>query len=394
MDRSVIPNDAQPAALREADDGSLLEFLLPLAQNWGRLLVLPLLVGVVAVGGSFLIAPTFQASTTLLPPQQPQSLAAGALASIGALTGLPTGASRSPADQYVSLMLSNNSTDRLIDKFKLMQGYGFEERWRTRKELLDSTLIAVGKKDGLITVAVEDEDPKRAAALANQYVDELRRLTSELAVTEAQERRMFFEGQLKSTKDKLAQAQAALQASGFTVESLKAEPKAAAEGYARLRAELTTAEVRLQAARGAFTDTAPELRQLQDTVVALRGQLSRSENARDPSANVSADYVSKYREFKYQETLFELMARQFELARVDESREGALIQVVDVAMPPEKKLRPKRATYGIVATLVAFVLMAGLVIVRARLREAARSDPIAHARWLKFKAALGLRGRA
>ena len=390
MDRSVIPKDAQPA-LDKAEDGSLLEFLTPLAQNWGRLLVLPLLLGVVAVGGSFIFSPVFQASTTLLPPQQTQSLAAGALASLGALTGLPTGSSRSPADQYVSLMLSNNATDKLIDKFKLGQAYGFDERWRVRKELVDSTVITVGKKDGLITVAVEDVDPKRAADLANQYVDELRRLTAELAVTEAQERRLFFEAQLKGTKEKLAQAQAALQSSGFTVESLRAEPKAAAEGYARLRAELTTAEVRLQAARGAFTDTAPELRQLQDTVTALRGQVARSESASNPSSNVSADYVSKYREFKYQETLFELMARQFELARVDESREGALIQVVDVATPPEKKLRPKRSIYGIVGTLLAFVLLAGLVIVRARLRESERSDPAAHARWLKFKAALGLR---
>ena len=390
MDRSVIPKDARPAS-DKAEDGSLLEFLTPLAQNWGRLLVLPLLLGVVAVGGSFIFSPVFQASTTLLPPQQTQSLAAGALASLGALTGLPTGSSRSPADQYVSLMLSNNATDKLIDKFKLGQAYGFDERWRVRKELVDSTVITVGKKDGLITVAVEDVDPKRAADLANQYVDELRRLTAELAVTEAQERRLFFEAQLKGTKEKLAQAQAALQSSGFTVESLRAEPKAAAEGYARLRAELTTAEVRLQAARGAFTDTAPELRQLQDTVTALRGQVARSESASNPSSNVSADYVSKYREFKYQETLFELMARQFELARVDESREGALIQVVDVATPPEKKLRPKRSIYGIVGTLLAFVLLAGLVIVRARLRESERSDPAAHARWLKFKAALGLR---
>ena len=393
MDRSVIPTEGQPATGKAGEDGSLIEFLTPLAQNWGRLLVLPLLVGVAAVGGSFIFSPVFQASTTLLPPQQTQSLAAGALASLGALTGLPTGGSRSPADQYVSLMLSNNATDKLIDKFKLGEAYGFDERWRVRKELVDSTTINVGKKDGLITVAVEDVDPKRAAALANQYVDELRRLTAELAVTEAQERRLFFEGQLKATKEKLAQAQAALQSSGFTVESLRAEPKAAAEGYARLRAELTTAEVRLQAARGAFTDTAPELRQLQDTVIALRGQVARSESASNPSSNVSADYVSKYREFKYQETLFELMARQFELARVDESREGALIQVVDVATPPEKKLRPKRSVYGIVGTLVAFVLLAGLVLVRARLREAERNDPVAHARWLKFKAALGFRGK-
>jgi len=382
--------NAEPdvTSLREADD-SLLEFLTPLAQNWGRLLLLPLLAGSIAVAATFLITPSFQASTTLLPPQQQQGLAAGALASLGALTGLPTGSARTAADQYVSLMLSNNATNRLIDKFDLKEGYGFPQVWRTRKELLDNTAILVGKKDGLITISVEDVDPKRAALLANEYVAELRRLTSELAVTEAQERRMFFEGQLNVTKEKLAQAQVALQSSGFSAEALTAEPKAAAEAFARLRAELTTAEVRLQAARGLFTDATPELRQLQDTVVALRGQLARSESARTPSSNVSADYISKYREFKYQETLFELIARQFELARVDESREGALIQVVDVAMPPERKMRPKRSVYGIVVALVSFVLLAALALVRAHLRQAETQNPDEYARWLKFKAALG-----
>ena len=383
-----MTTEPEPVVPQE-EDGSLLEFVTPLAQNWGKLVVLPLLAGVISVSASFLIAPVYQASTTLLPPQQQQGLAAGALASLGALTGLPTGSARTAADQYVSLMLSNNATDKLINKFNLKEGYGFPQLWRTRKELLDNTAILIGKKDGLITVSVADEDPKRAALLANEYVVELRRLTSELAVTEAQERRMFFEGQLQATRDKLAQAQTALQASGFTTEALTAEPKAAAEAYARLRAELTTAEVRLQAARGRFTDATPELRQLQDTVVALRGQLNRIESARTPGSSPNADYITKYREFKYQETLFELIARQFESARVDESREGALIQVVDVATPPERKMKPKRSVYGIVASIVGFVLLAGFILLRARLRQSQKQDPDEYARWLKFKAALG-----
>ena len=143
--------------------------------------------------------------------------------------------------------------------------------------------------------------------------------------------------------------------------------------------------------RSSFADTAPEVRTLQGTVAALRTQLSRSEASRDP-AELGPDYVSKYREFKYRETLYELVAQQFELARVDESREGALIQIVDVASPPERKLRPKRSLYGIFAAVGAFVLLAGWTIAGARIRQAEHSDPTTYARWQAFRRAF--RGRA
>jgi tyrosine-protein kinase Etk/Wzc len=151
-----------------------------------------------------------------------------------------------------------------------------------------------------------------------------------------------------------------------------------------------TAEVRLQAIRGNFAEGAPEVRQLQDTIGALRAQLARTEAPREPT-DANQDYVSKYREFKYQETLFELMARQYELARVDESREGTLVQVVDVAKEPERKTRPKRSQYGIATTLGVFLIYAVWLSVRWNLRRARDSDPVAFQRWLRFKAALGLR---
>jgi capsule polysaccharide export protein KpsE/RkpR len=369
--------------------GGLYELLLPLAQHWGRLLVVPLVAGAIAVAGSYLVPQTFTASALLLPPQPQQTLTTGAIASFASLAGLSAGGPRSPADQYVSLMLSSNATDRIIDRFKLMEVYGADQRWKARRDLLEATAITVGKKDGLLNISVEDESPQRAADIANAYVDELKRLTGELAITEAQSRRAFFEQQLKQTQQRLIAAQTALQASGFSQGALKAEPRAAAEGYARLRAELATAEVRLQAIRGNFADGAPEVRQLQDTVAALRGQLARSEAAREP-ADAGQDYVSKYREFKYQETLFELLARQFELARVDEAREGALVQVVDVAKAPERKTRPKRSQYGITTTLAVFLVYAVWISVRWRVREARENDPAAYARWQRFVGALGL----
>lgn len=342
---------------------SLFETVTVLIGRWKLLMSGSLSAGLVALGVTYMIAPTFTAATTFLPPQQQQSAAASALAALGPLAGLVGGAgSRTPADQYVALMQSVTVSDRIIDQFKLLDIYAERFRMDARRELARNVRIGVGKKDGLITVEVDDKSPQRAADMANRYVDELRRMTSTIAIGEAQQRRLFFERQLAQTRDRLTAAQLALQASGFSQGALKAEPKAAAEGYAKLRAETTAAEVRLQALRGSLVDDTPEVRQQQATLNALRAQLARLEQASDTSGG--PDYVGKYREFKYQETLFELFARQYELARVDESREGALIQVVDVATPPEMKSKPKRALTAVITTIAAMMALAAFVLMR------------------------------
>ena len=360
-----MQNDlTQSAVDDDSEEGlDLLDLALPLVQNLKLLLLGPLLVGALALGVAFLLPKTYTAKTSFLPPQAQQSSAGAALAQLGALAGLAGGAGgpTTPADQYVALMQSETVLDRLIDRFKLMQVYDTEYRFEARTELGKRVRISVGKKDGLITVEADDRDPARAADLANAHVEELRRLAANLALTEAQVRRAFFEEQLKQTRDRLTKAQQDLQGSGFNQGALKAEPKAAAEGYARLRAEVTSAEVRLQTLRRNLTDTAPEVQQQQTMLGALRGQLAALERSSDLGG--SADYVSKFREFKYQETLFELFSRQYELARMDESREGGLIQVVDPATVPEHKSKPKRgliaagATLGALVALMAFVLM-------------------------------------
>ena len=348
------------------DDGiSLTEISRLLLERWKLLVFGPLLIGLAALGITFLIAPTFTASTTFMPPQQAQSNAASALASLGALGGLAgnLGGVSSPGERYVALMQSVTLSDRIVDQFKLMDMYEAKFRVDARKELAGNVRIALGKKDGLITVEVDDHSPQRAADMANRYVDELRRMTGTLAVTEAQQRRMFFERYLQQSRDRLAQAQQALEASGFNPGALKAEPKAAAEAYARLKAETTAAEMRLALLRSSLADGAPEVRRQQAAVAALRDQLARSERATDSSGG--PDYVGKYREFKYQETLFDVYARQFELARADESREGALIQVVDPATPPERKAKPKRAQIALASTLVALIALAAFVLAGA-----------------------------
>jgi uncharacterized protein involved in exopolysaccharide biosynthesis len=356
---------------------TLVDLAMPVFLHWRSVVAAPLITGVFVLGVTFLIPNRYISRTVFLPPQQQQSAAATAVAQLGALSGLAGAAAgmKSPADQYVSLLQSATVSDRIIDDFKLMTVYDYEYRYKAREELADNVRISIGKKDGLITIEVEDESAQRAADMANRYVDELRRMTANLALTEAQQRRLFFEGQLNQTRTRLTQAQQALQSSGFSQGALRADAKASAEGYARLRAEVTAAEVRLQTLRRSLADSAPEVQQTLSALTALRSQLNRLESAAD--SNGAPDYVSKFREFKYQETMFELFARQYELARVDESREGALIQVVDEAKPAERKAKPRRATISILAALAALVAAVAFLLGRQAFVNASRNPSTA-----------------
>jgi len=358
--------DVNKAPSVPGTEETLLTLVQPLIAHWKQMFVTVMVAGGLGYAASYLVQPTFTSITTFLPPQQQQSTAASALASLGALAGLAGGgAAKSPAEQYVALMQSVTVADRMIDRFKLLDVYETKFRQDARKRLASSSEITVGKKDGLIHVSVEDHDPKRAAEMANQYVEELRYMTSKLAVSEAQQRRVFFEKQMQDAKSQLAAAQLTLQDSGFSLGALKTEPKSAAEEYARLRAELTAAEVKLQALRNSLSDTTPEVRQQNTVVGSLRAKLAEVERNEAPE-NKGADYVSRYREFKYQETLFELMAKQYEIARVDESREGALIQVVDAAKPAERRSKPSRAAFTAGAAALAFVIAASRLIFLSR----------------------------
>lgn len=342
-----------------------------LSRFWVVLLSLVMAGAVAGYGASHLVAPAFTSSTSMLPPQQQQSATASALASLGALAGLGggPGGMKSAGDQYVALMQSNTVSDRMIEAFGLRAAYDARFQMDARQELARNVRFSVGRKDGLIVIEVDDTDAKRAADMANRYVEELRHLTSTLAVSEAQQRRTFFEQQLLATKDKLTTAQLALQSSGFNQGALRAEPKAAADGYARLRADVMAAEVRLRGLRASLADNTPEVRQQQVTLQSLQAELARAE--RSTPASEGPGYVALYREFKYQETLFDLFARQYELARVDESREGALIQVVDKAIPAEKASRPRRMRMAAAGAALGALLAVALLSVL--LRRHARS---------------------
>lgn len=355
-----------------ADEIDLLDLLQVVADNLRLLIVGPLAAGLVALGISFLIPPTFTATTTFLPPQQQQSGAVAMLQSLGALGGVAGLASgiKTPADQYVAFVESHSVKDALIDRFKLIERYDVKYRDDARKKLgTEKVRVSAGRKDGLVTIEVDDRDPKFAAEMANAHIDELTKLLGRLAVTEAQQRRVFFEEQLKKAKEGLTAAEVALKGTGISEAAVKASPTAAVGAVASLMAQVAAKEVQISAMRGYLTEGAPDFKRAQAELGALRSQLARTDKDSTP-ANGGGDYVAKYRDFKYYETLFELMAKQYEIARIDESREGAVIQVVDKALPPERKSKPKKALIAVITTTATGFVLLLFVFVRQAMRNA------------------------
>ncbi|MCC7071725.1 MAG: lipopolysaccharide biosynthesis protein [Deltaproteobacteria bacterium] len=335
-----------------------------LRTRWRLWVAVPALVGVLSFGLSFLVPKTFTASTLVMPPAQQSSSAISMLAGqLGVLGGLAGGAAglKNPVDQYVSFLKSRKVTDAIIERFELRKVYDEELTDEARKELLDNISITVGKKDSLITVQVDDHDPKRAADMANAFVDELRRLMTEVAVGEASQRRVFFEGQMKSARTELSAAEERLNAAKISESALAVSPQAAVAGLARLKAMVTAQEVAIASMRGFATDDNPDLRQARAELAALKAQLTGAEGS--ASGEKSSEYMKAFRDFKYGETLFELMAKQYELARVDEAREGAIIQVIDAAVAPELKSKPRRIVIaGLAAVLAGLAVVVGLIV--------------------------------
>jgi uncharacterized protein involved in exopolysaccharide biosynthesis len=380
------PVPSEQTSPPQDDEISLLDLAIVLAKHKKLILGFPLGAAVVAAGVSLLMPNVYTATARILPPQQSQSTTAAAmLGQLGALAGA-AGSSlgiKNPNDLYVGMLKSRSVADGLIERYGLQQRYEEKTLDDTRKALGKVTKVSAGK-DGIIAIEVEDKDPAFAAELANAYVDALHRLNQTLAVTEAARRRLFFERQLQQTKDSLAQAEVELKKvqQATAVVQLDAQSKAAIEAVAAIRGRIAAKEVELAALRTFATEQNPDYRRLTQELVGLRGQLARFERGSEASALPSAgrlpeaglDYVRKLREVKYQETVFELLARQFEAAKLDEAREASLIQVLDKAVPPERKSKPRRSLIVLVSALAAGLVAVLLAFMREA-RERALADP-------------------
>ncbi len=404
-----MTSDATPPFPPE-DDGpqvALADLLIWLGQGKRLVAVVTLVAAIASLAISLAIKPTFTARATLLPPQAQQSGSAAALAALGSLGALAGGlGAKTPDELYVALLRSDSVLRALADRFGLMKRYEVESFETLRKLMPGHIRIATDKKSGLIGIEVDDADPKFAADLANAHVGEITKVLARLAVSEAQLRRVFFERQLKDTKEALIGAEQDLrrvqEKSG--VIALDKQAEALIGGAALVRAQISEREVQLKVLRGSATEQNPDVIRLAAELRALRAELARMESTQGGNAGsavdmpvgripeAAIDFVRARRELKLQETLLEGMIRQVEMAKLDEAKEGPVLQQVDMALPPDRKSKPSRALIVLAATLFGLLASMLFVVLRGHAASMRELDPQRAAAWQGVARAWRLRG--
>jgi uncharacterized protein involved in exopolysaccharide biosynthesis len=372
-------NDSTP--LPEDDEISLIDLATALGEEKQTLFGIPAITTTLAIVYALLAPPIYSAKTVILPPQQQQSTAASMLASMGALAGLAGAASgiKSPDEMYIAFFKSQSLQDDLITRLNLKTHYESESQDNARKSLEGAAKISSDKKSGLISIEIEDKDPKFAAALANAHVEALSRMLGKLAVTEAQQRRMFFEDQIHKTQIALNVADSNFRnlsaKGGLPVTDVLAQVSITAS--ATLRGQIAAKEVELSALRQFATTQNPDMQRIASELAALRGQLSQLESGGVQTSQISKtgqEAVVALRDVKTQQAVLEVLVKQYEIARVDEAREGPLLQQIDVAQPPERKSKPKRALIVVLAGLAGLFLGVLIAFIRRALRKASENS--------------------
>jgi len=378
----------------DAGQSGLIDFVIVLAKSKRLIVGLPLLVGILAVLISLALPDVYKASTKLLPPKAAESGASALLSQLGGMGGLTGMAGlKNPNEVYIGMLNSRTVADRLIARFKLKEHYEVTSQESARRLLDANTLVSVGK-DGLITIEVEDESRALVAPLANAYVEELLKLTKVLAVTEAGQRRMFYEQQLEQAKRNLAAAEVKLKGALDTrgVISVDGQSRAIVETVGRLRAQVSAKEIQINSMQAFVTENNPEYRRAREELISLRAELSRLENGR-PAAQESTvrpqglENIQSLRDVKYYQMLYELLAKQYEAARLDEAKDASVVQVLDPAFEPERKFKPRRLLIGAMAALVALLGAIAIAFIRETKRRVLQTAAGA-ANWRALQAQL------
>jgi len=317
------------------------------------------LVGIVV---SLLLPVSYTATTEIMTPQQTQqstALLMSQLALNPSTTSPLSGASggalslRNPNELYMGLLASRPIADGIIAEFGLTGVYHAGDMTAARKALADRTTVT-SEKSTLISISVTDTDKKRAADIANAYPEQLRALTKNLAVTEASQRRLFYEQRLKDAKEDLVSAELAferIQKEKGLVQ-LDAQTKSLIMSQADLHAQVAAKEVQLQALRSYSTEQNPEVQLLESQLASLQEESAKlEERGGSPNssgldladvAGAGAEYLRAEHELEYRQALFDLLLKQYDAARWDEARNAAVIQVVEEAIPPDRKSAPSR----------------------------------------------------
>lgn len=384
---------------KASDEIGLFDVLIMLARHRKRLIAIPVLAAAVSAGVSMAMPNLYEATTKLLPPQQSQSGAAALLSQIGGITGLGGSSGlKNSSDLYIGMLKSRTIANKLVAKFDLKKVYRTDSLEKARAGLEKSTTINAGR-DGLINIAFQSEDQKLVAPVANAYVAELIQLNKVLAVTEAGQRRLFYEQQLEQAKNNLAKVEGELKGSidRRGVISVDAESRAVLETVGRLRAQASAKEIQLNSMSAFVTRDNPQYKQVQEELASLRTELARLENGRgaqdgdNPASSAGRqsglENTKLLRDVKYYQMLYELLAKQYEVARLDEAKDPSILQVLDPAAEPERKFKPRRSFIVAVSTAIAFLLAVVSVFVTESRNRFLESEH-GMAQWRKLKSAL------
>lgn len=353
----------------------------------------------------FALPTKYMATTKIMTPQQSSSAAAlmsqltsSGAGSLAVLAGGGLSALKDPNTLYVGLLSSRPVADAIIHKFSLNQVYHATDMTAARKKLSENTVI-LSEKSGLISVAVTDKDKKRVAAMANAYPEQLRILTQTLAVTEASQRRLFYERQMNQAKEALLSAELAFQQVQQKKGLVQPEDQAkmVIQSIAALHAKVAAKQVEVEALRSYSTERSPELQMAESELSSLQGEATKLERQNHSSGfgdigladvpGAGLDYLRAEHDARYTQALFDLLLKQYDAARLDEAKEAAIIQVVEPAIEPDRKSSPKRALIVILFASGGFLAGCFLGLL-SWWKEIAQSNPEAIRQLGKLKSAV------
>ena len=405
-DLNEKPASSEPRRIQDEDDEKdgislveVLDLLIVLKERWRTILGVTGVCVVLSLVAALVLPKRYTASIVLLPPQQNSSIGSALTSQLGSMGGVAALAGgsfgiKNPNDMYVAMLKGQTVEDAMVKRFELMKEYRKRYQSDARRAFEKHASVDGSGKDNLIHISVVDSDPRRAAELANGYVEEFRSLSENLAMTEAAQRRLFFERQLLQAKDNLANAEDNLkvteQKTGLI--QLDSQARALIESAAALRAQIAAKEVQIQGMQAYATGENAQVVQAQNELDSLRTQLARLGGSDDlasgalivpkgkvPEAGI--EYVRKLRDVKYYETIFDILARQFEVAKLDEAKEGALIQVVDAATPPDRPSFPK-LLWMLAGGFIAGLLLGTAIAFAGNAYARMKQDPVVMSRLL------------
>ena len=370
----------------EEDEINLLELIQVLVRRKRTIVVMCAAAALLSVAYSLTLPNIYTATARVLPPQKEGGGGLSALmGQAGALAGLAgVGGLGGGADLYVGILKSRSVGDAVIKKLDLQKELKIGSFDESRAALQGMVKIQAGK-DGIITIAADSKSPQLAARLANTFVDELGRKSIELNLTKAGTERVFLEKRLDVVRTDLKKAEDALRGFQEKNRAFKVDAQATAtiEGAAKIKAEIVAKEVQLASLRSFQTNENPEIKAVEAAIARLNGQLGAlTGGGRGGDLTLSAgalpglglEYVRLMREVKTQEAIFEQLTKQFEVAKLGEAKDSSSIQVLDEAVVPQQKSKPKRSLIVILSTVTAFFVSVFTVFIREYLDKMGDDD--------------------